>query len=355
MPRRKSKPRIVRMPVGEPKQGLTREDMDLVKKSLQSTVADSTKDVYRKHFSYFDNWCLAREIDPMEADAEHVQTYLSRMFWTQGLSASSVQCAASAIKKTWLWGDAVKKRDPRKSNCDWEAVLNVVDGLRKVHRDPPSRATGLTWRVFQIILENAWKRMKGESPRKAARRAAFDIALIAVMKDLMTRRTATSQLVWGDIALRMDEGRVFGAVTIPLGKTDRDGRPQMGYLCIDTLAYLQQMADLCGRDVRDRGQSVFDIGGRQISERIKAACKHAGLKGDFSGHSPRVGTAEDLKVSGASLLEVMQAGGWSSPKVAARYIEGTALADGTIARYHVGLAEGRFGDFDLGELDIQED
>ena len=350
MPRRKSKPRIVRMPAGDLKPGLTSEDRDLVKKSLQSTVSDSTKDVYRKHFAYFDDWCLPKEIDPMEADAEHVQTYLSQMFWIQGLSVSSVQCAASAIKKTWLWGDAVKKRDPRKSDCDWEAVLNVVDGLRKVRRGRPSQATGLTWPLFQDVLKNVGKRMEGESPRKAARRAAFDIALIAVMKDLLTRRKATSELVWGDIELkRPSEGSIFGAVTIPLGKADRDGRPQMGYLCIDTLAYLQRMAELCGRDTRDRGQSVFDIGGRQISNRIRAACKHAGLKGNFSGHSPRRGTAKDLKAIGATLLEIMQSGGWSSPTVASSYTEGEALVDGTIARYHRMIAEGR-----LGALNVQE-
>ena len=341
------------MPAGDPKPGLTREDMALVKKSLQSTVSDGTKDVYRKHFGYFANWCLPRDIDPMEADAEYVQAYLSQMFWTQGLSISSVQCAASAIKKTWLWGDADAsddERKPRTSDCDWETVLDVVDGLRKVRRRRSTRATGLTWPLFQDVLKNVGKRMEGESARKAARRAAFDIALIAVMKDLMTRREATSELVWGDIEWkRSSEGKIFGVVTIPLGKTDRDGRPQMGYLCIDTLAYLQRMAELCGRDTRDRGQKVFGIGGRQISNRIRAACKHAGLKGNFSGHSPRRGTANDLKAIGASLLEIMQSGGWSSPKVAASYADGEALVDGTIARYHRMIAEGH-----LGALNVQE-
>ena len=86
------------------------------------------------------------------------------------------------------------------------------------------------------------------------------------------------------------------------------------------------MAELCGRDSSDLGQRVFGMCDRQISDRIKAACRHAGLKGNFSGHSPRVGTAADLRASGFSLLEVMQAGGWASPKIAARYTEGrTAL------------------------------
>ena len=349
MPRRKSKARIVRMPAGELKPGLTQEDRALVESSLQSTLAEGTRKVYYYHFAYFEEWCKPRGIDPMEAEAEHVQVYLARMSKTRGLSTSSVQCAASAIKKVWLWGDPEQGRKPRASDCDWEVVLNVVDGIRKGCRRRPARATGLTRRRFLVILENVGKPMKRESPRKAARRAAFDIALIAVMKDLMSRREATSQLVWGDIQLRLDEGRVFGAVTIPLGKTDRKGRRQMGYLCIDTLAYLQKMAELCGRDPRDPRQLVFRIGDRQISNRIKAACRHAGLKGNFSGHSPRVGTAEDLKASGASLLEVMQAGGWSSPRVAAHYTEGAALAEGAMARYHSGLAEGRVVEPDFKE------
>ena len=354
MPRRKSKPRIVRMPIGEPKPGLTHADMDLVRKSLQGTVAERSKDVYRKHFSYFEDWCLPLGVDPMEVDAEYVQTYLSNMFWNRRLSLSSVWCAASAIKKTWLWGNLVKGRAPRVSNCDWEAVLDLIHGLQKLSQHQPSKAPGLTWPRFQVVLENASKPMAGESSRKAARRAAFDIALIAVMKDLVSRREETSRLVWGDIQMRVVGTHIFGTATMPLGKTDRGGRARMGYLSIDTLAYLQQMAELCGRDSRDLAQLVFGIGDRQISNRIKAACRHVGLKGDFSGHSPRVGSASDLEASGASLVEIMHAGGWSSAEVAARYPEAEALAEGPMARFHRGLAEGRFEQLYMEEADQDE-
>ena len=352
MPRRKTTPRIVRMPVGDPKPGLTHEDMALVERSLQNTVSENTKIVYSKHFQYFKDWCQLRGIDPMEAEAEHVQAYLSRMFWTKGLDASTVQCGASAIKKIWLWGDLDApdgERAPRTTDCDWAAVQDVVTGLRRERRRRPVRATGLTRERFQVILKHAWQPMPGESTEKATRRAAFDIALVAVMKDLMTRRTATSELVWGDIELRQRGERIFGLVTIPLGKRDRDGNPKMGYLSVDTLAYLYRMAEHRELDFRDRGQRVFGLKDRQISNRIKAVCRHVGLEGNFSGHSPRVGTAQDLGAMGATLLQVMQSGGWSSPEMAARYTEGEALVDGTIARYHRGLAEGRFGVVNIQE------
>jgi len=39
---------------------------------------------------------------------------------------------------------------------------------------------------------------------------------------------------------------------------------------------------------------VFGLGGTQIQRRIAAAAAAAGLKGRFTGHSPRVGMAQDL-------------------------------------------------------------
>ena len=42
------------------------------------------------------------------------------------------------------------------------------------------------------------------------------------------------------------------------------------------------------------------LGGRAIADRIRRAAQAAGLEGDFSGHSPRIGMARDLAASGAS-------------------------------------------------------
>lgn len=58
---------------------------------------------------------------------------------------------------------------------------------------------------------------------------------------------------------------------------------------------------------------------------IKDAAKRAGLPnsviGDFSGHSMRVGAAQDLLRAGYDTIAIMRAGGWKSVEVLARYLE----------------------------------
>ncbi len=55
------------------------------------------------------------------------------------------------------------------------------------------------------------------------------------------------------------------------------------------------------------------------------AGRDAGLDPDvvdaFSGHSMRVGAAQDLLVMGHDAFAIMRAGGWKSVKVLARYLE----------------------------------
>jgi integrase len=58
---------------------------------------------------------------------------------------------------------------------------------------------------------------------------------------------------------------------------------------------------------------------------VKQAAKLAGLApdevGEFSGHSMRVGAAQDLLRRGFDTAAIMRAGGWKSVNVLARYLE----------------------------------
>ena len=81
------------------------------------------------------------------------------------------------------------------------------------------------------------------------------------------------------------------------------------------------------------GASVFGLSSRQISRRIKAATKMAGLGDGFSAHSPRVGMAQDLSAAGAELMTAVR---WDSPTMPAMYTEAQAAGRGAVARYHRG-------------------
>jgi hypothetical protein len=63
---------------------------------------------------------------------------------------------------------------------------------------------------------------------------------------------------------------------------------------------------------------------------LKEAGKSAGLAlkvvADLSGHSMRVGAAQNLMAEGVGILPIMTAGGWKSVNVIGRYVENAELA-----------------------------
>ena len=88
--------------------------------------------------------------------------------------------------------------------------------------------------------------------------------------------------------------------------------------------------------VIDPATRVFNLSADRIGRRIKAATRMAGLGDGFSGHSPRVGMAQDLSAAGAELPELMTAGRWNSPAMPAKYTEAQPGGRGAVARYHRG-------------------
>ena len=76
------------------------------------------------------------------------------------------------------------------------------------------------------------------------------------------------------------------------------------------------------------------LGGRAIADRIRKAARAASLEGDFSGHSPRIGTARDLAAAGASTTALMLAWRWRSERMPVLYARGELAARGQVARYY---------------------
>ena len=84
----------------------------------------------------------------------------------------------------------------------------------------------------------------------------------------------------------------------------------------------------------DTKTSVFGLSSRQIGRRVQAAARAAGLGEGYTGHSGRVGMAQDLVKSGVELPALMTAGRWKSSKMPARYTERQAADRGAVARYY---------------------
>jgi len=82
----------------------------------------------------------------------------------------------------------------------------------------------------------------------------------------------------------------------------------------------------------DRGENVGStLSSGQINRIYKRIARQAGLSSKLitriSGHSFRVGAAQDLLASGASMPTIMQRGGWSKSDTVMRYLEQFGLIE----------------------------
>ena len=73
--------------------------------------------------------------------------------------------------------------------------------------------------------------------------------------------------------------------------------------------------------------SVFGLTGEGLANRVPAAAKAAGLGGNFSGHSGRVGMARRMVVAGAPNAVVQQQGRWRHGDMVTRYTRSEAAGE----------------------------
>ena len=307
--------------------GLDDGDAGRVREALASSRSPATRRAYASQWRMFSAWAESRDLPILPADPTAIAAYLTERAGS-GLSISTVQLSRAAIAAAHV--DA-NLDDP----CAHPGVRRTMAGLSRMFGAPPRQATPLTSDVAAAIRATARRsrrlpseRMETEST--AERRGLVDIALISVMRDALLRRSEASALVWDDIE-RVSDGT--GRLTVRRSKTDQASEGKVLYLSGTTMSDL----DAVRPDEPAPGhRSVFGLSSSQIGRRISLSCAAAGFPGAYSGHSPRVGMAQDLAASGAELPALMEAGRWESPTMPARYTRSQVAERGAVARYHNG-------------------
>ena len=163
-------------------------------------------------------------------------------------------------------------------------------------------------------------------------RGIRDRALLLVAYDTLCRRSELVSLQVKDVKINLKNGIKTSSILLRKSKTDQDstGRwlhlSQRAHLAlvkwIKKLPEGQEML-YCGLN---RALNLSpQIGAGQINRIYKKIARKAGLDESaiegISGHSMRVGAAQDLLNSGASMPIIMQRGRWSKTDTVMRYVE----------------------------------
>ena len=286
------------------------------------SLADATKASYSRSWRQFAEWTKTAGYELPSSTA--VAAYLQHLA-DDGKKMATLNAFLAAAKKVHLlmgWPDL--------------SVLEVVEAQKRLRREiggPQKQAIGLTEEGMAAIRETAREpAMKRggvmETAEEARARGDVDIALVSLMRDGMLRISEAAALKWRDVFPQADG---TGRVVVARSKTDQGGEGQMVYV------WRRAMAALAVLRPQKSAPDALVFGGATrfaLARRIGRICERAGLGRGYSGHSPRVGFAQDAVAKGAQLPGLMVAGRWKSSAMPARYTAALSLTRGLVAWYY---------------------
>jgi hypothetical protein len=122
------------------------------------------------------------------------------------------------------------------------------------------------------------------------------------------------------------------SILLRRSKTDQVGSGHWLHLSQETSAAINTCLDSVQiktgyllRGIRIGGNVCQELGASQVSRIFKGLAQKAKLDSDIvkaiSGHSMRIGAAQDLLMKGASLHQIIVKGGWVKTDTVMRYID----------------------------------
>ena len=306
---------------------LTGADIQRLQQSLANSVSENTRKMYASAWRSFQAWTQGRGNLSLPASPQVAAAYLAHLAEDRGLSVATIRLHKAALA-------AVHKAHGHDDPTDHEGVRKVMKGIARSHGRAQKQAKPLPAEALAAIRATASTRPLGdgrkqEAAQRASWRGRMDLALLSVLRDGLLRRSEAHYLTWADVDFRNN-----GTALLQLhrSKTDQEGEGVVIYIgkqAADALTAIRP-----AEEQFDLQAPVFGLSPQQIGRRVTAAAKAAGLGEGFTGHSGRVGMAQDLAATGTELPALMTAGRWKSSRMPARYTERQAADRGAVAKYY---------------------
>jgi site-specific recombinase XerD len=288
----------------------------------RAAMSENTQRAYAVDSRAFADWCAEQGLSTLPASPSQVAEFL-RSESEAGKAVATVRRRAATIAR-------MHKAAGLPNPCSQELVLLALKGIARTRGTDQRQAAALTERDAVTIRAHM-----GESLRDVR-----DLALLLVGRDLLARSSDLVELEAAGVEWT-DEG---ATVRMRRRKTSTDTHTHfIGSEAAQALrSWLQRAEIAAGAIFRSitKGGRVTDkaLGTRDVRRILKARAVSARLvhAGTVSGHSLRVGMAQDLVAADLDIASVMQAGGWATPRMVARYTENLTARRGAIARYYGG-------------------
>ena len=299
--------------------------VDILRQTLQrieGAYAPATIRAFKADFNTFIAYCGEHQTTPLPAHPATVSSYIDQL--------NSGKFTSAYIRRILVSISTIHKlnrlEDPTK-DCDVQLAMHRMH--RKLGRSS-KQVAGINKDTMNKMLQSTDNTLRG----------IRDKALLLVAYDTLCRRGEIVNLLAEDIKVAQSKCGFNNQISIKLRKSKTDQNGQGKWLHLSEQASLALQEWLTSADIYeglifrgiDRGNKVSKkLGCGQIARIYKQLAKKANLdeasiKG-ISGHSMRVGAAQDLLREGVSLANIMNRGRWSKTDTVMRYVEQMAPAD----------------------------
>lgn len=288
---------------------IAHEKLALLLQHIKDGYAPNTIRAYKADMEEFITYCEARQLTPLPADPFIVADFLIEAT-QQGIKASTIRRKASSISAIHRLSYL---EDPTKHP-------EVKIAVRKVNRKLGTRfkqAHPINRDLLEKMISSCDNSLHGTRNKM----------LLLLAYESLRRRSELVSLLIEDLEFKSD-----GTCSILLrdSKTDQSANGFTIYLGSRTTKAIKKWLEITGlqngpllRGVRGNNiTSNYESG--QIARTFKKIAKANGVAPEvvqkISGHSTRVGSAQDLLTNGESLGQIMARVGWTKIDTVMRYV-----------------------------------
>ena len=292
----------------------------------KTALPHATQKALMADLRVFHDFCLSKNIPTLPATEVTVSEFVESQ---SNKSPATIRRYLSSIRR---WHKVIDAKDP----TDNETVNLSYRSITIVKTERQKQADALNWTLLTKLTQLHDEFSKGTVSWFR------DRAMLWMSYDLMTRRSELVKLDASDLTIKYDD---TGTAYIATSKTDQKGKGHFGYLSKTTVKYLQAWLDARPKIITPLFTSI-QKGGKVVAKRLSARSvnsifkKRAKviLKEDelrITGHSARIGAAQDLTSENFSMAAIKQAGRWKSDQMPSRYTEKLAASKSAMAKLAV--------------------
>jgi len=277
---------------------------------LQGAYAPNTLKSYYSDGRTFVDWCGERNIEPFPITSETLCAYIECL--QANAAYSTIRRRVSSLRRlNKMLGFADHTRT--------EEVYLAIRRLKRSKCMEQNQAVGINHDILVKMIAAQPDTLAGTRNR----------ALLSLGYDFLARRSELVAIRSEDLKFTQD-GALKGMIR--KSKTDQYGKGRLVFGSNRSAKLVRKWLRLKPAEIqpvfcainhgRCEDRAICDRNVNDIIKRGVVKVKRCERPSDLevSGHSLRVGAAQDLLIKGYDLAAIMRAGGWSDPSTVSRYL-----------------------------------